>query len=96
MLINFRKEILPFLPKTVMNPEIDTPDDCSDVLVASDSMAIVAHNEDANVALVGHTYAFLHSFPYPKQKGNYVSKSRRSKTCIQLLYTTPFYIQYAK
>ncbi|KAL6174787.1 hypothetical protein ACLB2K_051433 [Fragaria x ananassa] len=30
-------------------------DDCSDVLVASDSMAIVAHNEDANVALVGHT-----------------------------------------
>ncbi|KAL6177353.1 hypothetical protein ACLB2K_048879 [Fragaria x ananassa] len=57
MLINFRKEILPFLPKTMMMiHEIDTPDDCSDVLVASDSMAIVAHNEDANVALVGHTY----------------------------------------
>ncbi|XP_024173490.1 uncharacterized protein LOC112179327 [Rosa chinensis] len=56
MMINFRKEILPFLPKTVMNCKIDTPDDCSDVLVASDSMAIVAHNEDANVALVGHTY----------------------------------------
>lgn len=56
MLINFRKEILPLLPKMVMNPEIDTPDDCSDVLVASDSMAIVAHNEDANIALVGHTF----------------------------------------
>lgn len=57
ILINFRKEILAFLPKTVINPGIDTPDDCSDVLVASESMAVVAHNEDANVALVGHTYA---------------------------------------
>ncbi|XP_068308875.1 uncharacterized protein [Pyrus communis] len=57
ILINFRKEILPLLPKTMaMNQSIDTPDDCSDVLVVSDSMAVVAHNEDANVALVGHTY----------------------------------------
>ncbi|XP_021820530.1 uncharacterized protein LOC110762229 [Prunus avium] len=56
ILINFRKEILAFLPKTAINPGIDTPDDCSDVLVASESMAVVAHNEDANVALVGHTY----------------------------------------
>lgn len=31
-------------------------DDCSDILVVNDSMAIAAHNEDANVALVGHTY----------------------------------------
>lgn len=61
ILINFRKEILPLLPKTTaMNQSIDTPDDCSDVLVVSDSMAVVAHNEDANVALVGHTYALLH------------------------------------
>ncbi|XP_008348749.1 uncharacterized protein [Malus domestica] len=57
ILINFRKEILPLLPKTTaMNQNIDTLDDCSDVLVVSDSMAVVAHNEDANVALVGHTY----------------------------------------
>lgn len=61
ILINFRKEILPFLPKsTAANSNADTslgnaPDDCSDVLVVSDSMAIAAHNEDANVALVGHT-----------------------------------------
>ena len=33
-------------------------DDCFDVLV-NDSMAIAAHNEDANVALVGHTYAVI-------------------------------------
>ncbi|ONI07299.1 hypothetical protein PRUPE_5G112000 [Prunus persica] len=56
ILINFRKEILAFLPKMVINQGIDTPDDCSDVLVASESMAVVAHNEDANVALVGHAY----------------------------------------
>ncbi|CAN1254214.1 hypothetical protein LINPERPRIM_LOCUS8571 [Linum perenne] len=31
ILINFRKEILPFLPKTVSTPYyLDTPDDCSD------------------------------------------------------------------
>ncbi|KAG8659078.1 uncharacterized protein LOC110604872 [Manihot esculenta] len=56
ILINFRKEILPFLPKTQTNTKVDASDDCSDVLVVSDTMAIAAHNEDANVALVGHTY----------------------------------------
>nr|KYP58667.1 hypothetical protein KK1_014084 [Cajanus cajan] len=57
LLINFRKEILPFIPKDGAKiPNVDTPDDCSDVLVVSESMAIAAHNEDANVALVGHTY----------------------------------------
>ncbi|KAK2664205.1 hypothetical protein Ddye_002779 [Dipteronia dyeriana] len=59
ILINFRKEILPFVSKTKIssNVNVDTAeDDCSDVLVVNDSMAIAAHNEDANVALVGHTY----------------------------------------
>ncbi|KAK9276361.1 hypothetical protein L1049_005893 [Liquidambar formosana] len=56
ILLNFRKEILPLLPKTAIQTNADTPDDCSDVLVVSDSMAIAAHNEDANVALLGHTY----------------------------------------
>lgn len=56
IVINFRKEILPFIPKTEASkvPD-DTPDDCSDVLIVADDMAIAAHNEDANVALVGHT-----------------------------------------
>ncbi|PSS11347.1 Acyl-coenzyme A:6-aminopenicillanic-acid-acyltransferase [Actinidia chinensis var. chinensis] len=56
ILLNFRKEILPFVPNTAKNSKVDTADDCSDVLVVSDSMAVAAHNEDANVALVGHTY----------------------------------------
>lgn len=54
ILINFRKEILPFLQKEVPSA-VDCSDDCSDLLVVSDNMAIAAHNEDANVALVGHT-----------------------------------------
>ncbi|KAK1275855.1 hypothetical protein QJS04_geneDACA011130 [Acorus gramineus] len=53
VLLNFRKEILPFLPK----------DDCSDVLVVNKAMAIAAHNEDANVALVGHTYLIKATLP---------------------------------
>ncbi|CAA0838196.1 Unknown protein [Striga hermonthica] len=60
MLLNFRKEILPFIPKAESNcvdSQLDeTIDDCSDILVVSDYMAVAAHNEDANVALVGHTY----------------------------------------
>ncbi|KAL8504368.1 hypothetical protein ACS0TY_022915 [Phlomoides rotata] len=54
MLLNFRKEILPFVPKMEESSSLD--DDCSDVLVVGESMAVAAHNEDANVALVGHTY----------------------------------------
>ncbi|KAL5993686.1 hypothetical protein ACLOJK_040939 [Asimina triloba] len=55
LLLNFRKEILPFIPKTATSStaEMGADDDCSDVLVVSDSMAVAAHNEDANVALVG-------------------------------------------
>lgn len=57
LLLNFRKEILPFIPKTEeISKDFDNiNDDCSSVLVVSDSMAVAAHNEDANVALVGHT-----------------------------------------
>ncbi|KAJ0962956.1 hypothetical protein J5N97_028078 [Dioscorea zingiberensis] len=55
-LLNFRKEVLPFVPMQVVPPEEVGGEDCSDVLVVNDSMAIAAHNEDANVALVGHTY----------------------------------------
>ncbi|KAK9143911.1 hypothetical protein Syun_013311 [Stephania yunnanensis] len=41
---------------TAQGSGTETNDDCSDVLVVNDSMAVAAHNEDANVALVGHTY----------------------------------------
>ncbi|XP_071702319.1 uncharacterized protein [Rutidosis leptorrhynchoides] len=56
MILNFRKEILPFIPKSEIVEDKETIDDCSDILVVSDTMAVAAHNEDANVALVGHTY----------------------------------------
>ncbi|KAK7853739.1 hypothetical protein CFP56_034802 [Quercus suber] len=47
----------PLLPKTTIISDVDSPDECSDVLIVSDSMAVAAHyDEDANVALVGHTY----------------------------------------
>lgn len=50
--MNFRKEILAFIPK---EGDAAASHDCSDVLVVGESMAVAAHNEDANVALVGHT-----------------------------------------
>ncbi|CAK8579286.1 unnamed protein product [Lathyrus sativus] len=57
LLINFKKEILPFVPKEeVKSLEDDSSNECSDVLVVNESMALAAHNEDANVSLVGHTY----------------------------------------
>ncbi|KAH7840549.1 hypothetical protein Vadar_018478 [Vaccinium darrowii] len=62
MLLNFRKEILPFVPKTAVNLDADA-EDCSDVLVVSDSMAVAAHNEDANIALLGHTYLIRATLP---------------------------------
>uniref|UniRef100_A0A7N2QYY1 Uncharacterized protein n=1 Tax=Quercus lobata TaxID=97700 RepID=A0A7N2QYY1_QUELO len=46
----------PLLPKTTIITNVDSPDECSVVLIVSDSMAMAAHYEDANVALVGHTY----------------------------------------
>lgn len=56
MILNFRKEILPFIAKSGKDEkDEETIDDCSDILVVSDSMAVAVHNEDANVALVGHT-----------------------------------------
>ncbi|XP_078174773.1 uncharacterized protein LOC144568341 isoform X1 [Carex rostrata] len=55
ILLNLRKEILPFVTKVAPTKE-PTDDDCSDVLIVKDAMAIAVHNEDANVELVGHTY----------------------------------------
>ncbi|KAJ3701100.1 hypothetical protein LUZ61_004805 [Rhynchospora tenuis] len=56
LLLNLRKEMLPFATKEVLTKEPVVDDDCSDVLVLSDAMAIAVHNEDGNIALVGHTY----------------------------------------
>lgn len=73
ILLNFRKEILPFVPKGKDGDgrgrggaadEEEGPDGgCSDVLVVSDSAAFAAHNEDGNVALLGHTYLVRATLP---------------------------------
>ncbi|OAY70973.1 uncharacterized protein LOC109716053 isoform X1 [Ananas comosus] len=64
MLLNFRKEILPFIPnERIKEKEEAVDDDCSDVLVVDESMAFAAHNEDANVALLGHTFLVRAELP---------------------------------
>ncbi|KAK3227963.1 hypothetical protein Dsin_007825 [Dipteronia sinensis] len=61
ILVNFRKEILALISKTEIDSNVvinvDTPeDDCCDVLVVNDSMAIAAHNEDGDFDVIGNTY----------------------------------------
>ncbi|KAF0917048.1 hypothetical protein E2562_016347 [Oryza meyeriana var. granulata] len=63
ILVNLRKEILPFITKEDHDREAEADDDCSDVLLVNDSTAIAAHNEDANVALLGHTYVVKATSP---------------------------------
>ncbi|CAN6443879.1 unnamed protein product [Victoria cruziana] len=63
ILVNFRKEILPFVPTVKQAAEAEVNSDCSDVLVLSDELAIVAHNEDAAVALIGHFYLVKATLP---------------------------------
>ncbi|KAG0535871.1 hypothetical protein BDA96_03G015400 [Sorghum bicolor] len=70
ILVNFRKEVLPFIPKEEEGgdrareeEEAEADGDCSDVLIVSDSTAIAAHNEDGNVALLGHTYLVRATLP---------------------------------
>lgn len=62
ILVNFRKEIRPFIPKKGQDhgrKDEEADDDCSDVLLVSESAAFAAHNEDASPALLGHTYVLL-------------------------------------
>jgi hypothetical protein len=48
--------LLAFVPKEGLESlDEDSSNECSTVLVVGESMAIAAHNEDANVVLVGHT-----------------------------------------
>ncbi|XP_031402552.1 uncharacterized protein LOC116212106 isoform X2 [Punica granatum] len=64
MLINFRKEILSFLPvPEAITAASNAAIECSDVLVVDESVAVVAHNEDASVALLGHTYLIKGTLP---------------------------------
>ncbi|KAG0463947.1 hypothetical protein HPP92_019589 [Vanilla planifolia] len=57
VLLNFRKEILPFVPKVERTDlQEEASNDCSDVLLVNESLAVAAHNEDGNGALIGHGY----------------------------------------
>lgn len=66
ILVNFRKEIRPFIPKKGQDhgrKDEEADDDCSDVLLVSESAAFAAHNEDASPALLGHTYVVKATSP---------------------------------
>ncbi|XP_044356072.1 uncharacterized protein [Triticum aestivum] len=63
ILVNLRKEIRPFIPKKDHERREEEDDDCSDILMVSESTAFAAHNEDANVALLGHTYVVKATSP---------------------------------
>lgn len=54
LLLNFRKEVSPFLPTKAMG-KVGSAEECSDVLVCN-SIALIAHNEDANVSVKDHVY----------------------------------------
>ncbi|KAG7015933.1 hypothetical protein SDJN02_21037, partial [Cucurbita argyrosperma subsp. argyrosperma] len=54
IVLNFRREILSCIQDEASI--VDCTDECSDVLVVSDSLALAAHNEDALFGLSGYTY----------------------------------------
>ncbi|KAE8815046.1 hypothetical protein D1007_07546 [Hordeum vulgare] len=47
ILVNLRKELRPFIPKKGHERREEPEDDCSDILMVSESTAFAAHNEDA-------------------------------------------------
>ncbi|KAH9310382.1 hypothetical protein KI387_025417, partial [Taxus chinensis] len=56
LLLNFRKEIAPFLPEKIPASELANAEECSDNLVINSSTALVVHNEDARASVIGHVY----------------------------------------
>ncbi|CAK9202866.1 unnamed protein product [Sphagnum troendelagicum] len=56
LLINMRKEIAPFLPTKTSSEKLGDADQCSTVLLHSDNLSLIAHNEDAHVSILNHVY----------------------------------------
>ncbi|KAH7421538.1 hypothetical protein KP509_13G062900 [Ceratopteris richardii] len=54
LLLNFRKEIMPFITCRTKN-EVYDAEECSDVAICS-SLAALGHNEDANVSVQDHIF----------------------------------------
>ncbi|KAI5076774.1 hypothetical protein GOP47_0008839 [Adiantum capillus-veneris] len=61
LLLNFRKEVLPFLPSNCTS-QVCHGEECSDISVCS-SVAVLGHNEDANVSVKGHVFLVHASLP---------------------------------
>lgn len=61
ILVNLKREIIPFLKDKVGEVTIfECADDCTDLHIVSDNLAIGAHNEDAYYAMAGHEYITSH------------------------------------
>jgi len=63
LLINMRKEIAPFLPTKTSSEKLGDADQCSTVLLHSDNLSLIAHNEDAHVSILDHVYILSLSPP---------------------------------
>ncbi|KAL2636390.1 hypothetical protein R1flu_007869 [Riccia fluitans] len=60
LLLNFRKEIAAFLPDVKASQIVGEPSECSDILLCSEELAVMVHNEDGDVSLRDHVY-FVHA-----------------------------------
>ncbi|KAG0567381.1 hypothetical protein KC19_7G131100 [Ceratodon purpureus] len=56
LLINMRKEVAPFLPSLIQRQKVGEADQCSTILLNTESLAVIAHNEDADISLLNHAY----------------------------------------
>jgi hypothetical protein len=65
LLINMRKEIAPFLPTKTSSEKLGDADQCSTVLLHSDNLSLIAHNEDAHVSILDHVYILSLSLSTP-------------------------------
>lgn len=61
LLLNFRKEVTPFIPYKCTS-QVGRAEECSDVLVCN-SMAVIAHNEDANMSVKDHVFLVYATLP---------------------------------
>lgn len=54
-----RKEVAPFLPSPIQRGKVGEADQCSTILLNDESLAVIAHNEDADISLLHHLYMML-------------------------------------
>eukprot|EP00897_Mesotaenium_endlicherianum_P010318 jgi/Mesen1/9314/ME000060S08752 len=64
VLVNLRKEIGPFVPEKKAQELLTAPDQCSVLLLCGPLAALVAHNEDADISVRGHSGVSYTAFTY--------------------------------